>query len=307
MNNFTIRRTASFLLSFSFLSLCIGYMIRAFQWHQIYELLKQANLLVLFLGGTASILAFLSLRALRWYLLLKHLKCKIHFLDLYLCSAVSAAFSIVTPVQSGDVVKIELLKKYSGLGRFDGYTSFAIERAFDLIIFTLLAISSVSLGWSTVNPGLPLFITLLLAFFLLIVVIRYIVVGGLIGRILNQFKFILNDPKIIAIVMLITLVIWLMVALGWQIFLHSISLKIGMIQLLAVMSIMTIVNVFSLIPGALGVSEVGIAAMLMHLGNSAPSAQAGAIAIRLYGLMTLALGCIHFLAWKIKKVNLFPH
>ena len=61
---------------------------------------------------------------------------------------------------------------------------------------------------------------------------------------------------------------------------------------------MTLVNVASLIPGAVGISEVGITECLLRLGHTSAQAQTGAVIIRAYALEVLVLAALHALAWR---------
>ena len=83
------------------------------------------------------------IRALRWHLLLKRTGTIVPFFDLYMCTAVSLSFSIFTPLQSGEMLKVELLRKYGMIRRFPGYGSFLVERALDLA--TVVTIAGISL------------------------------------------------------------------------------------------------------------------------------------------------------------------
>jgi uncharacterized membrane protein YbhN (UPF0104 family) len=66
----------------------------------------------------------------------------------------------------------------------------------------------------------------------------------------------------------------------------------------ATMAVTTLIGILSLIPWSLGISEVGISSFLVYFRQSVPLAQTGALIIRIYGIVTLLLGVIHFLIWK---------
>ncbi len=67
------------------------------------------------------------------------------------------------------------------------------------------------------------------------------------------------------------------------------------------MSIITLIAVLSVIPGGLGISEAGSAHLLMRFGVATASAEAGALALRSYTLIALALAVIHYAAWKLLR------
>jgi uncharacterized membrane protein YbhN (UPF0104 family) len=91
------------------------------------------------------------------------------------------------------------------------------------------------------------------------------------------------------------------IVLGWEICLRSISIKIGFYDSMILMSVMTVISILSFIPGGVGVSEAGIAELLIRTGHSSPASQAGALVIRFYGILMVLLGGIHFLIWKIMQ------
>lgn len=65
------------------------------------------------------------------------------------------------------------------------------------------------------------------------------------------------------------------------------------------MSVMTVIDVLSFIPGGVGVSDAGIAELLIRTGHGSPASQVGALAIRFYRILMALSGGVHFLIWKI--------
>jgi uncharacterized membrane protein YbhN (UPF0104 family) len=91
--------------------------------------------------------------------------------------------------------------------------------------------------------------------------------------------------------------------LGWYVSLRSISISPTILETAALTAITTLISILSLIPWALGIGDVSIATFLVYLKQDVPIAQAGALIIRLYGVMILILGFAHFLAWKLIRVE----
>jgi hypothetical protein len=60
-----------------------------------------------------------------------------------------------------------------------------------------------------------------------------------------------------------------------------------------VTALATIVNILSLIPGAVGISEVSISELLIRSGIDIPQAQSAALAVRGYGVLAIVLGAAH--------------
>jgi len=72
-------------------------------------------------------------------------------------------------------------------------------------------------------------------------------------------------------------------------------------QAVALMSIVALISILSLIPGGIGVSEVGTSQMMMHFGIAAAVAQAGSLVLRCYSLVAIGLGAGHLGLWKLVR------
>jgi uncharacterized membrane protein YbhN (UPF0104 family) len=306
MKKISVGRIVAFSISVIVLIFCIGYIFVNFQWIEILEILKRVDLIWLLAGGSGSIIAYWMLRTLRWTIMLKNLNFDINVLDIYMCSSVLVSFSTITPFQSGEMLKVEVLKRYGLLGRVPGYSSFMIERALDLFVVVLIATISL-LTWFDLTASRS-YIYCILAIIVLIFsggifAVRKLEFPGKVGEFLHHLRVCVSDVKILFFVVLLTFFSWAIVAIGWQVCLYSLSIDLGFRNSMALMSVMTIINVASLIPGAVGISEAGIAEFLIRLGQSAASAQAGALILRVYEILILLLGVIHLFIWKALRVR----
>lgn len=296
-----LQRPLAVAFSIAVFMTSIWYIGNTFQWTGIIRALEQVDLAILVLGGGASIILYWVLRSIRWYILLERTNTHVPLLDLYLCTAVSLSFSIFTPLQSGEVLKIEILKKYGMLTRAPGYGSFLVERALDLI--TVLTIASFSL-LTTLNL-LP---TQTDAWYILgavfigtlagLLILSRIKFRGRLKQLLDYMRECVIDPRTLLVVTLITCASWASVALSWQIFLRSAGIELNFPEAMAVMSIVALINILSLIPGGLGISEAGSSQVLMQFGLVPAMAQAGSIVLRCYSFVAIALGALHLLVWK---------
>jgi len=77
--------------------------------------------------------------------------------------------------------------------------------------------------------------------------------------------------------------------------------NISTAELLGLICVMTVVVVFSLIPGSLGLYEVGITVFLIKVGQTAALAQAGSLALRCYSILMLFIGLIHYILWQMRQ------
>ncbi len=287
-------------------SLSVYYIIFSFQWRNILQVLSHVNLLWLLGAGSCAIFIYWLIRTMRWLILLRSVGVKIPFFRLYLISAISVSFTIITPLQFGEAIKIELLKKSGHLDRMPGYAVFAVEKMLDLMVVLLLAACSIFLGASQLvdlRLLLMIFVAFLSGFIIFLIVVQReeMMENSLVGRFFKPFNQCMKNRKSLLLVTALTICGWLAVALGWYCCLRSISISLTFFQAIALTSIITVVNILSFIPGALGISEVGIAAFLMHLNFSGPIGQAGAVILRIYGLTILFFGLNHYLVMMLCK------
>ena len=298
------RRIAAILFSAAVFVGSTIYVVFTFQWGPIALALKEVNLIYLIGYGGSSIMLYWMIRALRWHLLLKRTDTIVPFFDVYMCTAVSLSFSIFTPLQSGEMLKVELLRKYGMIQRFPGYGSFLVERALDLA--TVLTIAGVSL--LTVLNILP---DRSYAFYLIAGSISFGIIGiytlyklqftGRAQQLLDHMnQCIGNAPKLL-LVAFITCVSWASVAFSWWILLYCGSLPLDFLKTLALMSTVTLVSILSLVPGGLGISEAGTSQVLIWLGFASTAAQTGTLLLRSYSIIAIVLGVVHFTLWKMVR------
>jgi uncharacterized membrane protein YbhN (UPF0104 family) len=307
--------TVSAVRSHHALTICIGlivfvasawYIGQTFQWRELGQVLKNVNLACLILGGVVSLMAYWMLRTWRWHILLRRTDTHVPLLDLYLCTAVSLTFSLFTPFQSGEMLKIELLKKYGMMQRAPGYGSFVVERGLDLA--TVLAIACISL-LTTLNI-LPnrayaywILGGLVLACLVSLIVLSKLRLKGRLQHLLDPMRQCVGDLPTLLLVTAITCASWAAVAFSWQVFLYSAGIHLGFAQTLALMSIVALISIASLIPGGLGISEAGIAQLLLHFGFAIAIAQAGAIVLRSVSLVAIVLSVGHLGVWKLIRIR----
>jgi uncharacterized membrane protein YbhN (UPF0104 family) len=279
----------------------VWFIGRTFRWGELAQVLRDVNVTLMIVAGGASIVAYWVLRTLRWHVLLRRTDTHVPFLDLYMCTAVSLSFALFTPLQSGEMIKIELLKKYGMIHRAPGYGSFLVERALDLVV--LLTIACVSL--LTIVDVLPSRIyayavlgCLLLVSIAGVIALAKVRLSGRPRQLIETIRLCVGDTPTLIMVTAITCVSWASVAFSWQVFLYCGGIHVSFAQAVALMSIVALISILSLIPGGIGVSEVGTSQMLMHFGFAAAVAQAGSLVLRCYSLVAIALGAGHLGLWK---------
>jgi uncharacterized membrane protein YbhN (UPF0104 family) len=299
-------RIAAILFSATLFAGSTIYVVLTFQWGPIASALKEVNPIHLAGYGGLSIVLYWMIRALRWHMLLKQTDTNVPFLDVYMCTAVSLSFSIFTPLQSGEMLKVELLKKYGMIQRSPGYGSFLVERALDLA--TVLIMAGISL-----LTALNILTDRAYAFYLIAASISFGAIGiyaihklrytgrGRVGQLLDHMNQCVRDVPKLLLVTFITCVSWASVAFSWYILLYCGSLPLDYFKTIALMSTVTLVTILSLVPGGLGVSEAGTSQVLIWLGFTSTAAQTGTLLLRSYSIIAIVLGFIHLALWKMMR------
>lgn len=282
----------------------LAYVLLVFNWNEIALILIQINLWVFILGSIVTINVFWIVRALRWYILLRTIGYDtIPIKDLYFATASSLALSVITPMQSGELLKVELLKKsFSDLSRADGYVSLVLERILDLLVVSIMATISLVFSPILLPDGIiDFFLVGGLTIALLLFIFRNKVVAYLdkYNELKQKFYGLFMQPRIILSLVLCTFLAWISVVLGWWLALYALGMELNLIDITSLTTGMTLVNVTSLVPGAMGVSEVGVSIWLELLSFDQNKAAAGSIVIRVYGLISVAIGLLGILFVRI--------
>lgn len=291
-------RLTGIALALGLVAWSIYVIVTWFQWHEIFMVLRSADMRWFLGGGLLSLACYWPLRTARWWFLLRQEGIAVHPARLYLFQVAALGMSVITPFQSGEALKIELLERHGHTGRAAGYRTFALERCADLLFVTLAAACFILNGFASgIEPRLLLAMAG--------IVLAMLLTAWLALHRSHRFSHLLaaarplaaqiRDPRTLAVVVPLTALAWLAVAFGWHACLRSVAIDLPIHQVVALVSIMTLVNLASLIPGAVGVSEAGTATILAGLGINVVNAQAGAFTLRAFALSILVLAVLHAL------------
>lgn len=294
-------RLAGGLVAAAVLAASVAYIAATFRWREALAILAHADPAWFFLGSGAAILVYWALRALRWQLLLRGMATHAPFADLYLSSSVALSLSVLTPLQSGEALKVELLRRQGHVQRLPGYTAFAVERVADLYVIAAIgAASLVGTNAGSLALAAATFLALPLVAFAAVHRIR---LAGRAGDFVRHLQEGVSSVGALFTLLLITAAGWLAVAFGWHSALRSIAVALDLRQTLALLSLITLASIASLIPGGLGIAEAGTAELLRRFGIDDALAQAGALALRAFSLLVIALGLAHALAlrWRTPR------
>lgn len=283
---------------------CVYYVASIFNWKQIWESLQKANLAYFFAGAIITLPAFFFFRTARWHALLKSENLDIPFIKLYLYNAVSIGISNITPFQSGEAVKVELLRKY-GVGRTVGYTIFFLERFIDLAVVVAMGVLGVAFGF---NSGVsPVYLYVLAAVFpvgfFAVLVVGFRLPFARLDPIKDLLREKWTQKRPLLAALFFTVCSWSSAIIGWKMTLASVSVNIGFVQAISLVSLSVFLAIISFVPGAVGVSELGITAILTRMEIEPLAAQTGAVALRAYAVSLLILAFLHWIALNFYRRN----
>ncbi|MCY7375353.1 MAG: flippase-like domain-containing protein [Pyrinomonadaceae bacterium] len=292
-------RAAKIILPLALAAVCLYYILTSFEWLEIWRTIRQINLSMFLAASISTTLIFWFLRTLRWAILLKNEKLNISFFKLYLYTAVTIGFANFTPFQSGEALKVEFLRKYGG-GRFSGYRYFFFEKLLDLLtISTLAAFGIFVLFEFNLGNRLQLAIAGLIAV-LAVLIFAFVIASKKFPEKLQTYRRIVpTQSSNLIFAFLLTLASWTIMIFGWKFIFQSAAIDLTIFQTTAIISLTTVIGILSFVPGAIGVSEISIAAMLSQMSYATVTAQTGAMMIALYSLVILILSSIHLIILKM--------
>ncbi|MGR8978613.1 MAG: lysylphosphatidylglycerol synthase transmembrane domain-containing protein [Gammaproteobacteria bacterium] len=298
-----IRRAAVRLVKIAtailILAISAWYMWTHFDWNAIGGLLVKTRLDWFLIGCSLIYIAYLCVRTLRWVVMIRDVNPNVHFADLYLPIAILVSLAIITPGQIGEALKVGVLARRGILGKTAGLGSFLIERILDL--FVVLVFAAVSLQATRLSflqsDAYWILGELALLTSVALLALMFFKPAGRLGLMLDQLRLTGRKPAALVIPMILTMLSWLIVAVGWQVSFASVGIRLTTVESIAVMTLTTLGILISFIPSGVGISEMMISEILLKLGIDSPHAQAGAIVMRLMGILWLCIGLFHLFYW----------
>lgn len=276
------------------------YLSTHFRWREAFAILLKADFVKLAVLIALSQFAYIVVRAWRWQVAVRDVIPGVSLLDCYWITAIAVSLSMVTPGQLGEALKIELMKR-RGLGRLPGVGAFALERLLDLIVVSCMALAGILLGgFSRTYRGLQTgaAILIIFAFACLFLLLRFDPGGGT-SIWLAKLRRASTSPKNWAAMGLLTVLSWTLIGIGWSFAFGGVQIHLALPEVLTLVSLVTVGNLLSFVPGSVGVSEVVTTAILTNMGIAAVTAQAGALALRAYGVVVILFGLAHLALWPI--------
>lgn len=222
--------------------------------------------------AVASLLYLFSLllRALRYSIILRRMDKEISLSTSANLIFLSQSLNIVLPGRLGDLSRVYLLRRYSGISVIASLSSLISERLFDLLSISLLAALSIillGLSFRGLN-SIPLAIILLI---LLLIILLFIHRFSGVSRISLHLQKLLEDTRetfrISAIppILIISILIWIIEASVCYVLLLSLFHVPFSLTLLSI-SIGNLIKALPLTPGGIGTYEAGVTALLSSGG-----------------------------------------
>lgn len=282
------------------LILCARYIAARFSWRDVDQVFWYADFRLFVLAAGAATLLFWLIRSLRWQLLLRQLGVRIHLGRLYWVTAVSLGLTNLTPFQSGEVLKIELLRKEGVMDARQGYSSFLVERVADLAMVLLLGVVG---GASTLADSDRLWLLTSLAaavfgMFAVMLIAGVRLLHGRAGEFVREMQRCVGSPRVAIQLVLLTAAGWMAVAAAWILCLRSVAVEISLSDCATLLSAVTLSGLSTFLPGAVGIGEVTTVEFLVRQGYGDSAARAAAIILRGYAILSVVIGGLHMGLWR---------
>lgn len=272
-----------------------------FDWTGAWQVLRGTRLGV-FLGMSLGTLpVYFFMRTLRWGSLLPGQARFGSMLDRYLVVGIAVGLGSVVPLQAAEVLKVEAGHRDAGLARTLGYSALLLERCLDLVALLLLFCLCYP---QTLPPqgrkAAAALLALALAGLLGAPCLGLLPGTGRLAAWGSGFRSLLAPPSRLLAVLASTTGAWLLVLAGWHGVLASLRVQVPFAELAALMSGIALLGTMSLIPGGLGICELGITGMLVLAGVEPARAQGAALLLRCYSMVSAALGLL-LLFWRRRR------
>lgn len=124
--------------------------------------------------------------------------------------------ALVTPTQSGEMLKVEFLRKRGLMERFPGCSSFLLERFADFCVIVVLALFGLSGRMAFVRrETLMVFLGITLATLLAAIIVAFRVgFRGRTGEMQNWLRACVKNPTRFFLILFLTVSSWTVIVLG---------------------------------------------------------------------------------------------
>lgn len=288
------------LFAVALLSSSLWYLATQYEWRASFARLQLVDFVSLAALIFFAHVAFLLVRTWRWLIVVRVSNPDIRFKDLYWISAVLLSFSIITPGQLGEALKIELLKRHGLLGRLPGLGSFALERLLDLMVIAGMGVVGLALD-DKFSHRFPWFYSAAIALCTVGVLVFCLLWATgphcLPTGYLRRLRHAIGTPVLWVKMALLTVAGWGLVAVAWQVTLGADDIRLSVSETLWLISLVTVGTILSFIPGGVGVADLITVEALIGAGIEQVAAQSGALILRAYAVIVVFIGIGHAVCW----------
>jgi uncharacterized membrane protein YbhN (UPF0104 family) len=298
------RKIFLFVFASTTCAVCLWYVASHFQWAAIRSTLREVDFIKLTGMLLATHFAYILMRAWRWDIAVARINPETSFARTYVITAIAAGLANYTPGQMGEALKVEMLKQQGRMDRLSLLGVFAIERILDLAVIAAMGLIGLILNrdFMQQHPRALLGLAAVLVLAMLgLACLRASGHGRQLLRWMEPLYMGIGTIGTWAKMAAVTACSWAIVTAAWKLCLTAAGADISWAQLILALPVVTLGSILSLIPGGLGVSEVMVPSLLVPMGVPAATAQAGALVLRLYGIMTLFVGLAHLVAWAVYR------
>jgi uncharacterized membrane protein YbhN (UPF0104 family) len=272
-----MRRHLRHLLVLVIVAVCVTVTLRLFDWRAVAQAISRMHFSLLLTGALPILFAIFSLRGLRWLVVLGIKPDRKLFWQSFCANGAAAGLATLTPFQFGEIIKIRLIPDHHGSAGRLGVSGFFVERLLDLS--GVLGMGSCGLathfGFAWLTPVallLPLLTGLLLG--------RLAPHVGRLSPRLQPFAEVFRHRRRIIQASLLTIMIWTLYASLWWVVILAIHVRLDFSQVCILLGAVMLAVVASMVPGGIGVAELGSRGIMLWLGAPITDAEATAIALR---------------------------
>lgn len=284
-----MRHRFRYMLIMLIVAICVTATLKLFDWHAVAQALLRMHLGVLLAGALPLLFTIFSLRGLRWLVVLGIKPNQERFWQSFCANGAAAGLATLTPFQLGEIIKIRLIPDQRGSAWRHGVSGFFIERLLDL---------SGVLGMGLCGLALHFRLVWLACLALLLPLLTGLLFGLLVGYLhrlpsrLQPYMEALHHKRQIIQASLLTIIIWILYTGLWWVAIFAINVQLDFSEVSMLLGGVMLAVVTSMVPGGIGVAELGSRGIMLWLGSSATDADAVAIALRLLTPLIALVGLV---------------
>ena len=286
------------------------FTFRGLDWAQVGQALKSANYIYIALAALV-ILATFAVRAMRWSWLLRPVR-MLPWRGLFSVVLIGFFGNYVLPAKTGELVRAYVLGKRESMSKSAILGSIAVEKTMDTLILFIIFLATLwavplPAEYASIEPVIAIFLVAVIGGMLLLAA-RGRHASNLIVRVL-QFVFpwwkervaritnsfvdglsVLYHGSSIAMVLILSLVIWSMTTLNFWLIGQALGLDVPLYGYVIIVAVTNMASFIPSLPGRFGTLELFSVAVLGLFGVDKNTAVLFPILLRVAQLVPILLG-----------------